>query len=1071
MCINMNGEKANCTNNINESNDVNSNVFSEIDVINFDNIAIVPLEKNVTSNVVNMANICYNIENMNVNGMTCNDSRESIVEIVYENSNMNIRNIEITNDNFPETKTISTCSDIPLDIACIEENVENNSNEQKIVPTRVLKTSNKTTLKIGCLNVRSLVNKIEQIQTLAADFDILIINETWLDITIKDNEVAIQGTNILRKDRNRQGGGVCMYIKNNIRFKEIQLDSDIESLWIKITEKKNSLIVGTIYRPPDARNCYYDKILDEIQSIERNTNDLIILGDLNYNYLDNLNMKPITEIESMFELTQIVRSPTRVTLRSSTLLDVILTGSPEKFTNTSVIPISISDHYCISTEYMLTSKLTNESHKIIMYRDYKTFNCDQFLTDLALNDDIVNTEFDNNDLQQIWQKFKNAFIQISNCHAPIKSRRLKDRYNPWMSREIIDLMYERDRKKQQAVKLKSSEKWEQYTQLRNEINTKIRKAKKKYYNDELDRCQGNSKQIWKFIDKITNKTNHVNPPKELTANNFNDYFSQIGQQVISRIKKTSNDIPWKGPKAPTKFKFNIIENDTIIKTISKLDKDSNTDVLGFDAKLLNLSNAIITPILCKMFNASILSCIMPEDWKLARVSPVYKGKGDKKDKGNYRPISVICHIGKVFEIQVHNQLLQYFQENNYINIDQSAYLKYHNTQTALHRVTDDWIDNMCHKLFTGICSLDIKKCFDTIDHEILLRKLEYYGLHNNELSWFKSYLYNRSQIVRCNGKTSDVKTVNIGVPQGSVLGPLLFLIFVNDISQHIYTGTTSLYADDTLIYCDGKNVVDVNTKLQKCIDDVSKWYVGNNIVINASKSCTMLVKPKLNRDNEMFTVNINEEELENVHTLTYLGVDIDDCMSWNDQIKKTCKNLACKVSKLSRLAKTVPDEILLKLYNSGIQPCIDYAITVWGSTTMSNVNKVQRLQNFAARVIKRNFDFVNTRGIELVKQLGWMNVKQRFLYFQNLTIFKCIHGLAPTHLVNNVTMEIEISNIRTRKHPMNLHVPLPLNETHKRMLFYRGAKSWIQLPSDIKDCYDMRIFKQKLKCYIKNHSL
>ena len=178
----MNGEKANCKNNVNESNHADSNVM------NVDN-AIVPLEINVTSNVVNMENVCYNIENMNVNTMTCNDSRESNVEIVYEKSNINIRKIEITEENFIEAKTISTSSDIPLDI---EDNVHNNSNEQRIiVPTKVLNTGNKTMLKIGCLNVRSLVNKIEQIQILAADFDVLVINETWLDITIKDNEVAI----------------------------------------------------------------------------------------------------------------------------------------------------------------------------------------------------------------------------------------------------------------------------------------------------------------------------------------------------------------------------------------------------------------------------------------------------------------------------------------------------------------------------------------------------------------------------------------------------------------------------------------------------------------------------------------------------------------------------------------------------------------------------------------------------------------------------------------------------------------------------------------------------------------
>ena len=438
------------------------------------------------------------------------------------------------------------------------------------------------------------------------------------------------------------------------------------------------------------------------------------------------------------------------------------------------------------------------------------------------------------------------------------------------------------------------------------------------------------------------------------------------------------------------------------------------------------------------------------------------------DKGNYRPISVISHIGKIFEFQVHNQVLNYFQVNNYLNIDQSAYLKYHNTQTTLHRVTDDWLDNISNKLFTGVCSLDIKKCFDTISHRILLSKLDNYGVHDAELAWFKSYLNNRKQIVKCHGSNSDIQTINIGVPQGSVLGPLLFLIFVNDISQYVFTGTASLYADDTLIYCEGSNVEDVNMKLQKCLDEISKWYDGNNIVINTNKSCTMLVKSKHSNVQDVLNVNIYNQELESSKCLRYLGVDIDECLTWNEQVKKACKCLTFKIKQLSRLSNTLPEEILIRIYNSSIQSTIDYAISVWGSTSMTNIKKVQRLQNLAARIIKRNFDYINIRGIELVKQLGWMNVKQRFLYFQHLTIFKCIHGLAPTHLVNNVVMEIEITNVNTRKHPMNLYVPRPINEMHKHMLFYRGAKAWNELPGDVKDCYDLSTFKLKLKRHLKN---
>ena len=254
---------------------------------------------------------------------------------------------------------------------------------------------------------------------------------------------------------------------------------------------------------------------------------------------------------------------------------------------------------------------------------------------------------------------------------------------------------------------------------------------------------------------------------------------------------------------------------------------SNVDVLGFDAKLLALSASTLAPFLTKLYNASIRTKIIPEDWKFARVSPIYKGKGDKDSLGNFRPISVISHIAKIMEKEVQKQLLAYLVDNEFITIDQSAYRQFHNTQTSLHRVVDDWIENICDGVLTGVCLLDIRKCFDTIDHEILLKKLNFYGIRGNEGEWFKSYLDNRAQIVNLNGKQSSKKYLSLGVPQGSVLGPILFMLYVNDLSRHVYLGTANLYADDTVIYCTGKSIDEVNEQLQMCIDDAYSWYCGN----------------------------------------------------------------------------------------------------------------------------------------------------------------------------------------------------------------------------------------------------
>ncbi len=709
-------------------------------------------------------------------------------------------------------------------------------------------------------------------------------------------------------------------------------------------------------------------------------------------------------------------------------------------------------------------------HKVVTFRDYKNFNQTLFLNDLSSNECITEGCLQNDDLCNKWDSFKSAFLEISDRHAPVKSLRLKDRFNPWIDNNIVKLMYKRDYIKEQAVVKQCPILWNEYKQIRNNVTNAIKTAKKEYYSQEVLQCGNDPKKMWKFVNKVTKSKCHQKPPDDLSANVFNDYFATIGKNTANSIPAVNENIPWKGLKSNHRFIFNVIEIQEVNKLLIKLGSDSGIDVLGFDVKLLNLGAHVISSTLTSMFNASLNTSIIPSDWKLARVTPVYKGKGDKYTEGNYRPISVIGHIAKLFERNVQKQLVCFLIENKYMSIDQSAYRKAHNTQTSLHRVVDDWIDNICDDLYTGVCLLDIKKCFDTIDHKILMEKMSYYGIFDKELKWFESYLKNRSQIVSCNGQTSDLTELTIGVPQGSVLGPILFTLFVNDLNQHVHTGTANLYADDTLIYCSGKTTEDVTNTLQTCINDVSTWYGGNRLALNSNKSQTMLIASKHNLQNcdQNLNISLYNNLLEQVNSTEYLGVKIDQCLNWKDHMDKASKSLSFKVNRMSRLSSTAPTKVVMQMYNSIIQPSFDYAITVWGNTTSQNIGRLQRLQNRAARIVKNNFDYINHRGIDLVHGLGWMDIKQRCKYFQCVLMFKSIHGIAPDYLVNNITMEIEVKNVNTRSHDMNVYVPFSEKEFAKNKFEYSGAKYWNDLPGYIKECSSLFTFKSKLKSFIKS---
>jgi hypothetical protein len=471
----------------------------------------------------------------------------------------------------------------------------------------------------------------------------------------------------------------------------------------------------------------------------------------------------------------------------------------------------------------------------------------------------------------------------------------------------------------------------------------------------------------------------------------------------------------------------------------------------------------ISADITNMINRSMLNSEVIADWKLAKVTPIYKGKGDKLDPGNYRPISVIGHIAKILEKLISIQFVKYMEDHKFISQDQSAYLKKHSTQTSLHRVINDWLEAFNEGELVGVCFLDIKKCFDTIDHKLLLQKLTFYGITDVELNWFKSYLTNRKQRVSCNGKISNTATMNIGVPQGSVLGPILFLVYANDIGSYVHMGSFNCFADDTIVFVTGKTVAELKHKLQACINSIQYWYMRNRLVVNASKSNVMLLgtPQKLrNIDINEFQIFYNNEKMQITKVTKYLGVMIDDTLSWHAQVANMYKNVGFKLGILRRLSKALPTPLLSQMYKTYLSPVMEYACTVWGLTSNENINRVQRLQNLTARTVTGNYDYVNTRGLDLVNDLKWQTFTERRNFLLCTLIYKCMHGMAPDYLTNNVTLVNEMSERVTRQHSsLNLYLPRPYTEKFKHSLFYTGGLLWNELPPSLQEAPSVNAFK------------
>ena len=276
-----------------------------------------------------------------------------------------------------------------------------------------------------------------------------------------------------------------------------------------------------------------------------------------------------------------------------------------------------------------------------------------------------------------------------------------------------------------------------------------------------------------------------------------------------------------------------------------------------------------------------------------------------------------------------------------------------------------------------------------------------------------------------------------------------------------------MFADDTILYVDGLSVSEVESKMQECVTDASNWFTSNKLLLNTSKSNVMMINPcKRNKEKLKCKIHINANEIENIDNALYLGLSIDDNISWSEQIDKMCKLLGMKIASLKRARKWGNKEILKQIYQYTIQPVIDYGITIWSDTTSSNLQKIQRLQNHCARVILNNFDFKTYRGIDLVKSLKWMNVKERIDYFLCLTMFKCLNDKAPHYMQNEVTFVSDINTHVRTKRRYDIHLPPFTTNKKERSVYIRGAKVWNILPYEIKSLKNLETLKGNTKCFM-----
>lgn len=411
-------------------------------------------------------------------------------------------------------------------------------------------------------------------------------------------------------------------------------------------------------------------------------------------------------------------------------------------------------------------------------------------------------------------------------------------------------------------------------------------------------------------------------------------------------------------------------------------------------------------------------------------------------------------------------LLAFLNKYNLINEGQSGFRQLHSCQTALVKIIDNWLGNINAGELTGAIFYDLRKAFDLVDFQLLLDKLKIYKFSDKAIEFFNSYLTGRVQTVVINNSVSEPRPVKMGVPQGSVLGPVLFLMFINDLPLYINDCSTDLFADDTTVHTHDTNVDIIKQKLQSANNTVLNWCVNNDMLLNAEKSSVMLIGTR-NRLAQVSDINlyIDNKTVTNVTQQRLLGVTIDNKLTWNLQIHEMVTQISRKLTLMQLLSSYVSRDCLIKYYNAYIVPLFDYGCLVWGGTNSSNILQIEKLQKRAARIILKTG--ITTPSFIMFKNLSWLPIRCRIKYHILLLTYKALHNLAPVY-ITSIFKELTYSNERQLRSISNGNLLVPKFNTvlYSKSFTVVAPNLWNSLPLSIKACKTVTSFKRHVKKYL-----
>lgn len=928
-------------------------------------------------------------------------------------------------------------------------------------------------LNILYLNSRSIrYNNLNDVELLLQSFkkviQIIVINETWLDVNSYESCNIENYISYHNYRTNKRGGGVSIFchisVNSNLIINEMFLDN-CHFLMINLTELK--INIASLYRTPDSNfNDFLIYFADKISKIK----NVIFLGDFNVNMLNRNsananNLKNLIESESFVILNSLsIEMATRVTEHTSTTIDLAVTDLVKLKYSLIVDNIEFSDHRCLFLNLDMSIPVQGEILKTII--NYS-----------KIKDEILNLQ--GTISIECWEDLHEKLLSIISSNTSNKSVKVihSSYKQPWCNSQIRKNLDERkkfydEHKKNPANSYLKNK----YNSLKILIENQVEEARKNYYSDKFGRNIDNPRHTWGVINEMiyNRKLNKSVATKELkvdgvtfnqpndVCNVFNDYFSNIGEELGNECLSQPLS------SVETNFTeynvcvdaFSPVSVEEISEIITSLNSSAASGYDGLSVKIIKNSKSELAPILTTLINKSFNDGIFPDILKVARVVPIFKS-GDKTDPNNFRPVAVLSNLSKIVEISIKRRLIGHLVNINFVNKNQFGFQKASSTMSACLNFVETVYKFMENRKKTGSIFIDVRKAFDSVNHKLLIHKLEKIGFNNKALQLLQSFLDNRFQYVEINGVKSERKRTNTGVPQGSILGPFLFIIFVNDLFNLKTKGVIQLFADDATVTYGEVSYADLKICMTSDLILIKKWMDVNKLTVNFKKTEFLIYYLRNTNITEIFNeICMEDIKINRVLEYKYLGLIVNHNLNWIQHVDFVKQRIARFGGVFRKISKNLNVGIKKQLYFAFVHSYLVYLNPIWSCAPEYKLKEIQILQNKSIKALHNLPRLTSSNSLYNSSILPILLLSK---YELSLLIFKIKNGFIKFE--NNFQNNSEFHSYSTRI-INNFRAVFGRNNITKNSIYNKGANVFNELPDNLKKETKVSLFKIRLKCLL-----